>query len=194
MRKMRFRCAMGIYFLKESPCTCIELLFARLRPPTFSHGIQLVDNKLRTRDTFMSAIDSALELIKQTSPPLFNRVKKEIRRIYHLPCSGGKYKRSLRLCVIDLEKHLAIVTEENSADAILATTLIHEATHGYLYSRGIKYSKSTHQRIEKICVKEENKFARMIGSEEYPVESYEYPSFSERFKEVRQDFRRIWKS
>ncbi|MDB6020512.1 MAG: hypothetical protein JWQ04_369 [Pedosphaera sp.] len=184
---------MCIHFLRSLPAIALDQLCSCLCPKVIVKGIRVVDINSRTRAAFASAIESALELIEKTDISLFKRTKKEILRIDHLPCGGAHYSRHLRQCVIDLDKLIGNTNDEKSAHSRLAVTIVHEATHGYLYSRGIYYAKSNHWRVERICIKEQNRFARMVGFEEYPFESYQHPPFSRRFEEFKRDVARVWK-
>jgi len=44
-----------------------------------------------------------------------------------------------------------------------ASTLVHEATHGLFYARGIPYNSKLRTRIEQICHEEEHRFLNHLG-------------------------------
>jgi hypothetical protein len=79
--------------------------------------------------------------------------------------SGGDYRRSERSCNIDYEKGYPATVSMDSDPAHrwyiarLACTIVHEATHGRIYSFGIPYNKKTRVRIERLCVLQARRFA-----------------------------------
>ena len=48
--------------------------------------------------------------------------------------------------------------------ATYAIILVHEATHGAIESCGIKYDTHNRSRIERLCVKEQNRFASLLAA------------------------------
>ncbi len=192
MRKLKFRCAMGISYLRMSPGTAMEAMCPYITPTVFKKGIQLLDPNPNTRAAFVGAMGDALDLIALKNPLIFKRVTTEIRRIYHLPSySGADYTRRLKICNMDLSKLGSTLIDEEDKRIFLACVLIHEATHGHLYSRGIYQSKANIQRVEEICCKQMSKFARSVDFPEFPFKGYQAPSFSERLKVYKKDIRKM---
>jgi hypothetical protein len=48
-----------------------------------------------------------------------------------------------------------------------ASTIVHEATHGYLESLGFAYTPENREQIERICHSEQMRFIRRVRSEYY---------------------------
>jgi tetratricopeptide (TPR) repeat protein len=72
--------------------------------------------------------------------------------------SGGSFGRKLKICHVDYTKF-------TSSDSLLnlrqyAQLLIHEATHGLLFDKGILYDEETRERVERLCRLEEYRFAQ----------------------------------
>lgn len=194
MRKLKFRCAMAINFVKMSPVTAFEAMFPCIHYTEMRKGVLLLDVNRNTLAAFVREIDGALDLIALNSPLLFRRVTREIRRIYHIPChTGAEYTWPLKICTMQLSKLLPpTVSDENEKSAHLACILIHEATHGHLFRRGIYHDhpKANYQRVEEICCRQMNVFARRIGIPEYPIGEFNPSSFSERLKVFKVDLRK----
>ena len=53
--------------------------------------------------------------------------------------------------------------------AFFASEIVHEATHGYLKSKGFRYTKKTRERHEKLCLKEQQRFIKkaIYSQEQY---------------------------
>ena len=69
--------------------------------------------------------------------------------IAHISQGGNFYKRSAR----------AFYVEEYPDDAAyFASLIVHESTHGYLFSRGFRYEGSVRERHERTCTKEQFAF------------------------------------
>jgi hypothetical protein len=46
--------------------------------------------------------------------------------------------------------------------ALMASIIVHESTHGHLFSRRIPYNVETRSRVERICVAEQQRFAEKL--------------------------------
>jgi hypothetical protein len=125
-------------------------------------GIALVDPDDYT-PYFTKIITEALQLLKDTDTRRFQRVQRHIRTIVNCtrPLGGGAYFNETRTCEFEFR------VPRSGHDvpfytAWYACALVHEATHGRLYSRGIAYTPENRTRIEKLCVTEEQRFARRL--------------------------------
>jgi hypothetical protein len=103
---------------------------------------------------------AALGLIETHSPKCYSRVCRFIPRILIF---GGHaytavYVSELGLC--DVSRHYALA--QTTTPSWLAMTLVHEATHGYLGSRGFVYEEGRREQIEEICVRTEIALARRL--------------------------------
>lgn len=105
-------------------------------------------------------IAAALKLIEAHSPKGYVRVRRFIPRILIFGGHGytAVYVSELRLC--DVCRHYALA--ETTTPPRLAMTLVHEATHGYLESRGLVYEEDRREQIEGVCIRTEIALARRL--------------------------------
>lgn len=170
-------------------------------------GILLVNlsgHKERSR-AFPAFCTAALQLIETRDPRRFRRIQREVRYIVNQTLlSGGSYERSTRRCDIDFSYYYVAADDPNYDwyVAQLAFTLVHEATHGRIFSLGVTtYDEKNWQRIERICHDEEARFAfRIFGQFHDPAMLV--PAFDAsrwhpyrkmtRWQEARELIRRTW--
>jgi hypothetical protein len=108
-------------------------------------------------------ITAALQMIKESDPRRFRGVRCQIQFIVSStrPFGGGAYFGDTKTCEFDFgmlrsDEDLQFYTPW------YACALVHEATHGRLQSSGIRYTPSNRVRIEKLCVTEEQRFAKRL--------------------------------
>ena len=126
-------------------------------------GISLVDADNDTH-WFTRIITAALQLIRDNDPRRFRRVRRHIRFVVNCtrPFGGGAYFGDTKTC----EFEFMVPRSEHDVRyyvAWYACALVHEATHGRLRSRGIGYTPENRTRIEKLCVTEEQRFAKHLN-------------------------------
>jgi hypothetical protein len=121
-------------------------------------GIRLAD--LKGGPHFREILLAALRLLQATDLRRFQRVRKHlfwvVRTTLSIP-GLAVYNSLTRACEIDFLSP----SSEFDAECLIgwyACTLVHEATHGVICSRGIAYTPKLRSRIEHICVKEEQRF------------------------------------
>jgi len=114
---------------------------------------------------FLGKVRDALELIKNKDTNRYRRVLAEVHRILivHRP-SVGAYFRVPRRCELDADFVKAAAIEE------IASAIVHEATHGWLYTRGIDYQPTIRQRVERICTRQEMLFIKRVLNPASPRE------------------------
>jgi hypothetical protein len=141
-------------------------------------GIILAD----TQDSalFRSAAPSALQLIKNLDMRRFRRLQRYIKWIVNcpLPYGGGQYHYPTRTCRLDIEKTTPEPDPEYAAAAV-ASTLIHEATHGVLRARAIGYSPQLRSRVEHCCVREQNRFIARLSTSRPDIATFLHREFTE---------------
>ena len=125
-------------------------------------GIRLViPLQGRTRaDLLRTKVAAALHLIQNHAPKYHVRVQKFIPNILIFGAHAYKavYISDLKLC--DISRDFALL--EKTSASHLAMTLVHEATHGYLGSKGITYDAPRRGQVERICIRAEIAFARKL--------------------------------
>jgi hypothetical protein len=101
-------------------------------------------------------VEEALRLIKRHDPLNYSRVTSKLDRIWVqlIPSGQAHYNRSLNACILD-KRYLL---QETTAVEIVASTIIHEATHARLEGWGIDYIEKDRPRIEAICLRRERNF------------------------------------
>jgi hypothetical protein len=125
-------------------------------------GIILADLRNRRNQTghFRETLLAALRLLKETDPCRFARVRRRLSWIVQTtlsPLIGAQYHHEVRTCAIDFIEP----SPEYDSEYLIgcyACTLIHEATHGAIQSRGILSTPKLRSRIEYLCVREEQRF------------------------------------
>jgi hypothetical protein len=115
-------------------------------------------------DNFRATILAALQLVKDADSRRFKRVVKHLKWIVNCtldePCAA--YLHDTKTCTIDFKEPGSDEHLEFNA-AYYAKTLVHEATHGVVSSRGVHYTPEVRSRIEKLCVTEENRFVDRLS-------------------------------
>jgi hypothetical protein len=125
-------------------------------------GISIVETGDHT-PFYRRTIEWALYLIQQKDPRRYARVKRYIGTIVNRKgaFAGATYNHQTKTCEVEFTPP----TSENSMwfhAAWYASTLVHEATHGWLTAHGIKYSPETRARIEALCVLESGRFINRL--------------------------------
>jgi len=129
-------------------------------------GIQVFDllSPDSRKQPFVEWTKEALSIIRDADPRRFRRIQKEIGCVCDTLIQHGEahYVRYARLCRVDFSRFYA---PENRHFAVrrYARALVHEATHGHLYSMHFPYTRATRLRIEMICDAEANRFAARLS-------------------------------
>jgi hypothetical protein len=112
---------------------------------------------------FKEVMTSALELIKNADPRRFSRVQRYIHRIVQTSLSHkvASYRTGTKTCCIDFLP-VKSAAEVPGYAAWYACTLVHEATHGWLFAHGVDYGPTRRLRVEKLCVTEECRLMRRL--------------------------------
>ena len=108
------------------------------------------------RPVFFGRVQRALELIARYEPRRFERIRRDVRTIRGVTGGPNFYQRVGRGVVLSLPTVLS------TAAANLAMTIVHEATHGRLEDRDIRYYDENRARIEAACVRQAAIFARSL--------------------------------
>lgn len=126
-------------------------------------GIRLADSE--QSEAFRTIVPAALRLLKEVDSRRFRRLQRHVGWIANcaLPGGGGAYHHPTRTCRLDFVTSRISPDFEYVAGAV-ASTLVHEATHALIEARGIEYAGEKRRRIEKTCVKEQNRFARRVAA------------------------------
>ena len=111
-------------------------------------------------EAVLSRVEGALSLIKAHDQLRYERLLRDLERVrvWLLPRASGSYKKSLRSCELDSRFVLA----ETSSLEMIASTVVHEATHARLWRCGIGYETELRARVEAVCARREIAFANKL--------------------------------
>lgn len=116
-------------------------------------------------------VEDALLLIKENDRLRYGRLIRDLERVWvrDLPGALGSFNKTLRACSLDREFVLA----ETTHPELIATTIVHEATHARIESCGIGYEEKLRPRIEAACFRRELAFAKKLPNGEQVQEQAE---------------------
>jgi hypothetical protein len=109
-------------------------------------------------DEELNRVEEALRLIKVHDPRRYDRLLRDLERVWVLllPGSLGCFNAALAACQLDRRFVLA------ETPAVIANTIVHEATHARLWRCGIGYEVELRQRVEAVCFRRELAFATTL--------------------------------
>ncbi len=143
--------------IREKIQTFVELKLLQVGEVCDFEGIKISDLN-EDEVNFQASIVASLEYIKQLDTRRFSRVKSEIDWLMNtnlVPKTGGHYRRRNKVCVLNFESYCE---DERLVRLFFSGLIIHEATHGFLESKGFGYDIDNRVQIERICTAEENRF------------------------------------
>ena len=107
-----------------------------------------------------SRVEEALHLIKTYDKICYSHLIRDLDRIWVmlLPSSRGSYIHALRACKLD-ERFL---TSDKTRPDIVASVIVHEATHARLLACGIGYGEDIRARVERVCIARQLAFAAKL--------------------------------
>jgi hypothetical protein len=126
-------------------------------------GIHLSDMR-GTGASFKQTIEDALRLIREHDCRRYGKVRAHIEWIVNNKTPSGEmeYLEELRLCMFEFLQPSWLSRE--ALAACYACFVVHEATHGQVFSRGIRCDAGTRMRIERLCTREQNRFGARLAA------------------------------
>jgi hypothetical protein len=111
-------------------------------------------------ETILRRVEEALFLIKTYDRRRYDRQRRDLERVWIRVLVGalGSYNQRLRACELDPRHVLA----EDSSPELIASTIVHEATHARLFRCGLGYDEGRRSRIEAVCFRREIAFAAKL--------------------------------
>jgi hypothetical protein len=106
-------------------------------------------------------VEGALSLIKTYDRVRYGRLIRDVERVWVcLIPSGGvaAYNGSIRTCQLDTR----FVLSETSTPEVVASAIVHEATHARLRRCGIGYEEGVRARVEAVCFRREIAFTAKL--------------------------------
>lgn len=156
-------------YVLRSVYASVQFVAIKLNRRTTHEGIQTVDLMPQSagREAFFSRTIAALQLIRETDPTRFSRLRREIHYIVHtiLP-SAAEYRRLSKICCVDFSEYPFAEFPEFSLKAYTCT-LIHESAHGYLHSKAVPDVSGLKREVERICTIETIRFAQRFKDPSY---------------------------
>ena len=123
-------------------------------------------------EAVLCRVEAALGLIKAHDRLRYERLLRDLERVrvwVHPGGSSASYKKSLRSCELDSR----YVLGEASSLEMIASTIVHEATHARLMHCGIGYQAELRARVEMVCVRRELAFSAKLPNGDQVRESAE---------------------
>ena len=175
------------------------------KPVRHCGSITLLDANRDEDDdrAFFRTLEEALALLQQLDPRRYRRLKANVRLIINTELTSlAQYVASLDCCRIDFAR-LRVFHERFGREwvtACVAATLVHESTHGFLERRGFRYVGELRSRIERVCVKEEQRFVRRVDDrlmqlhpvvKDFDAELWKPHWRSGRWKQLREFIKRL---
>jgi hypothetical protein len=155
---------------------------ARLGVIKFS-GNLTIDGLLIVSDKGTDKIVEALGLIRDFDPVRYKRLLRDVRQILvtTLPSSVAQWADSSRACELD-ERY---VIHQETTPELVASCIVHEATHARLMRCGIGYEEEMRDRVERVCLRREIAFAAKLPAGTDRLEQVEatlaaMPDFSDK--------------
>lgn len=130
-------------------------------------GIRICECNLDETDDedFLECVRSSLRLVNEKDPRRYARIKKHLQYIINQELmTFAVYIAAYRGCQMDFGR-LDYKHDPEWCVWLVAAVLVHEATHGVIDSRGIKYTADQRAQIERICRAEENRFLELAPEE-----------------------------
>lgn len=123
-------------------------------------GKRTVDGLLIVSDKGTEKIIEALRLIRDFDPARYGRLLRDVRQILvtTLPASAAQWVDSLQACELD-ERY---IIREGTTLELVASLIVHEATHARLMRCGIGYEETLRDRVERVCLRREMAFAARL--------------------------------
>lgn len=113
---------------------------------------------------FARVMKQAMTWIQELSPRHYERIQANLRWIANsrLADGGGRYEHRWNICLLEAPRIGDFLFDY----AETARVIVHEATHAWLMTRGIPYTRKNVLRVERLCLREENRFLKKLDAAE----------------------------
>ena len=111
-------------------------------------------------EAVLGRVEAALCLIKTHDRLRYERLIRDLERVWVLVLAGsaGSFNKRLMACQLDTR----YVLDEASSLEMIASTIVHEATHARLMRCCIGYEQGLRARVEAVCLRRELAFAARL--------------------------------
>jgi len=108
----------------------------------------------------LDCVAAALRSIQQHDPLRYNRLIRDLDHILVLEIEGsvGRFNEIGWLCKLSRK----FVFKTSTTPALLASVIVHEATHARLWRIGFGYDEPIREKVERICLRREIAFAAKV--------------------------------
>lgn len=115
-------------------------------------------------EAVLRRVEDALCQIKTYDRLRYNRIIRELERIWVMALTNpvGTFDQAVNACMLDPR----FVMAETSSPEIIASVIVHEATHARLWRCGIGYEEGQRLRVEAVCLRRELAFAKKLPNGE----------------------------
>jgi hypothetical protein len=142
-------------------------------------------------EAMLDRVELALSLIREFDPLRYRRILKDLDRILVtlLPGSVGQFSATDWTCKLDRR----FVLRESTTAEMIASVIVHEATHARLHRRGIEFPEHLRVGIEDACFRQEWLFGNKLpNGDEVQAQAERYlnappPDFSDVARAARRD-------
>lgn len=129
------------------------------------NGVEVVNQTDQNRsEEYFEDVQAALAVLEQYAPWYLKTVQRNLERILIVYQPGSTYWAFVKSCA------LSRVTLESQPPPWVASIILHEAVHGRLHRRGIRYEGQLRSRIEHICLKHQLLLLARVPDSEHLVE------------------------
>lgn len=106
----------------------------------------------------LDRVEAALNVIRDYDPIRHRRLVRDLRHIWvwQVPGTVARFRVAEWTC--DLDEQFV----ETSAPELIASTIVHEATHARLDRMGFGYEEAIRERVEHLCLRREVAFAKKV--------------------------------
>lgn len=112
------------------------------------------------REPVLERLRAALVLIKTHDLLRYRRLTRDLKRVWATPLHGPRACFYYRLDACSLNPQYVLA--EWMTPELLASTIVHEATHARLWGMGFRYEEEVRPRVEAICVRRELVFSAKL--------------------------------
>lgn len=115
-------------------------------------------------EVVLQRVESALCLIKTYDRLRYDRLIRDLERVWVMALTHpmGSFNQALNACMLDPR----FVMAEKSSLEMIASVIVHEATHARLMRCGIGYEEGIRTRVEAVCLRQELAFAKKLPNGE----------------------------
>lgn len=116
----------------------------------------------KDRKIAFEKVEAALCLIREYAPIRMHQICRDIEMIFVAgnPSFLGQYLPKTST----IELYDTYVLSTDTSVSIIASTLVHEAQHARLFRLGFGYDEDIRDRIERICIKAELNFGKLLSN------------------------------